>query len=550
LFFRARAGVQARMCVRVVETSEMTSAGVRFVRVGAALLVLWLLLLPAGCVRGPVLLSEAEQRPIDRKLVEYPSGFELRPYVRNLTAPSAIAFDTDGAILIAEGGAGGSDIRILGFRRDGSYFQIYPYGRQVPFGIVRTGFTIYGPIGGMVADRGKVYVSHRDANRRGVITAFDYDGNHQTVVADLPAQGDYGVTDLAIARDGRLFFGIGAASNSGVVGLDNWLWVRRYGEVSDKSWVDLKLLGYRFDTRNPRAGLFGGDDIAVTAPFQPFGVSNQTRVHHVSNGKPTAAIYSVSPTGGDLRVEAHGIRYPRGLAFNEYGRLYFTNDGMELRGTRPVKDDPDALLRLVPGTYYGWPDYSTDLQPISETRFQPPVELVIKTGYPDIGFLVDHSASGLLRPDRNTLMQATFPPLSGAAKMEFVPDSGPFNDYRGSAIVALAGDRAPFATSGYKLTSPVGYKVVRVDVDNHQVKDFIRNTENVPASRQQKLEGDALERPIDVKFGPDGAMYVLDFGQLQLKKDGREKVAPRTGRIFKLVPVSERPAGAAGTQPD
>ena len=37
------------------------------------------------------------------------------------------------------------------------------------------------------------------------------------------------------------------------------------------------------------------------------------------------------------------------LAINEFGRVYFTNDGMEMRGTRPIKDDPDSLLRLVPG---------------------------------------------------------------------------------------------------------------------------------------------------------------------------------------------------------
>ncbi len=492
-----------------------------------------------GCAQGPRLLPKAEQKAIDRAIVEYPTGFELTPYVRNLTAPTAIAFDTDGSLLIAENSLEEGQPHIFGYRTDGTRFEIYPTHQPLPFGLARSGFRIYGPIGGMACYRGRVYVSHRDANRRGVITAFNYDGSHITIVADLPAQGDYSVTDLAISPSGHLYFGLGAATNSGVVGIDNWDvgWVQDYPKVCDAPWKRLKLLGYRFDTPNPRAGLFGGDDISVTAPFQSFGTSNQTTIPKAANDKPTAAVYSVSPYGGNLKVEAHGIRLPRGLAFNEYGRLYVTNNGMELRGTRPVKDDPDALLWLVPETWYGWPDYSADLQPISESRFQPPVEMIIKTGYPDLSFLIDHQTSGLLRPDRNTLLQAVFPPLSGAAKMDFVPPSGPFKEFHGNVIITLSGDRAPFATSGHKLISPVGYKLVRVDVDMRQIKDFVYNTRELPAHMLGR-DVEAIERPIDVKFGPDGAMYILDLGQMEMK-DGREKVVPGTGRVFKLVGVNE-----------
>lgn len=488
-----------------------------------------------GCASQPHILPLSDQTTIDRRNVEYPSGFELKPYVVNLTAPTAMAFDAQGTLLIAEGGVGGSSPRIFGLRADGERFDIYPVGRRIP--LVQTGFEIYGPIGGMAVDQGRVYISHRDAKGRGVITAFGYDGSHTTIVADLPAEGEFSVTDIAIAPSGRLFFGIGSATNSGVVGLDDWAmgWVDRHSKFCDLPWMDLKLLGYRFDTRNPRSGLFGGDDIAVTAPFQPFGTSNQTRIRRASNEKPTGAIYSVNPAGGGLKVEAHGIRRPRGLAFNEDGNLYMTNNGMELRGTRPVKDDPDALLKVVSGTWYGWPDFSTDLYPISDARFQPGAEMIIKSGYPDISFLIDHETSGLLRPNRNTLLRATFQSLSGAAKMDFAPGAGPFKDYHGNAIVALSGDTAPFATSGRKLLSPVGFKVVRVDVDAHQVKDFVRNTQGKPASR---LDDDpvALERPIDVKFGPDGCLYILDFGEMSMRT-GRPHIKPGTGRIFRLVPA-------------
>jgi glucose/arabinose dehydrogenase len=118
-----------------------------------------------------------------------------------------------------------------------------------------------------------------------------------------------------------------------------------------------------------------------------------------------------------------------------------------------------------------------------------------------------------------------------------VPEKGPFSEFFHSAIVALDGDRAPFATSGSKeFEGPVGFKVSRVDLDTKQVKDFIRNTTGTPAS-QQPYGTVALERPIDVKFGPDGALYILDFGRME-NKNGVPRLFPNTGRIFKLVPTT------------
>src|SRR4051794_39177253 len=104
-----------------------------------------------GCVTHPVLLKPDQQRTIDRSVVEYPAGFELHAFVRNLTAPSAIAFDTDGTIWIAENGANNDSPRIFGYRGDGALVQIYPTNQQIPL-LSRRGFRIYGPIGGMLAD--------------------------------------------------------------------------------------------------------------------------------------------------------------------------------------------------------------------------------------------------------------------------------------------------------------------------------------------------------------------------------------------------------------
>lgn len=495
----------------------------------------------SGCKAGPEILRD--EAPIDRSVVEYPPGFELRPYIKGLTAPTAITFDGEGSLLIAESGFDDSKPRIFGFKKDGTFFNVWPRGKAIPF--LERGFRMTGPIGGMVATGGRVFVTHRDENGLGRVTAFTYDNSTtppKTIVADLPARGDYGMTDIAVHPNGRLYFGVGAATNSGVVGLDNLHagWTKRHPNFCDVPYVDIKLNGFRFDTPNPFASIFGGSDKAVTGPFQKFGASDQTGVPR-PNGKPTAAIYSCAQDGGDLRVEAHGLRNPAGLTFNEYGTLYITNQGMELRGTRPIQDDPDAFLKMVGGeTWYGWPDFSADLRSVTEPQFQPPRDMAIRYGYPNVRSLIDHAASRLIPPTPGTMLFGTFKPLSGASKFDFAPASGPFRKYRGDAIVALAGDRAPFATSNFPLKGPSGYKLALVNIDQRKVEDFIRNTKELPNSRLGKeRDHNALERPIDVKFGPDGAMYILDFGQL-IMKNAQPDIRKGTGRIYRLMgPSSE-----------
>lgn len=517
----------------------------------AALVMLAILMAASpGCGPRARVVPVADRKPIDRAVIEGPAGFTVQRYIENLTAPTSIAFDDKGNLLIAESGADGRPPAIYGFKPDGARFSIY-HDPRLPLGVGSPKAKLYGPIGGMVHHEGKLYVSHRDATGKGVISALGYDGSRKTIIAGMPAQGDYGLTDLAVGTDGRLYFGIGTATNSGIVGLDNWAtgWVRRHPKVRDKPWTPLRLRGVRMDSRNPLAGLFGPGEKAVTGAFQAFDVANKSRVYPPQDRKFNGAIYSVALDGGDLRPEAWGIRLPRGLAFNSAGlTLFFTNNGMEMRGTRPVRDDPDVLCRLVRGTWYGWPDYSADFHDITLPQFQPPVELMFGTGYDSLPALVDQDGSGpggagLKPPPRDVLLRGRFPSQSGAAKLAMPPRSGPFEQYQGSAFVALSGDRAPFATANQKTIGPIGHKVVRVQVDNQQVEDFLRNTRGLPAHRLPKhIRKLALERPVDVKFGPDGSLYVLDMGQMTVK-GGKEKVKAKTGRVFRIVPVTD-PAAA------
>jgi len=166
------------------------------------------------------------------------------------------------------------------------------------------------------------------------------------------------------------------------------------------------------------------------------------------------------------------------------------------------------------------------------------MELMLKTGYPELAALIDHSASNLDTPDhfRDQMRYCAFESQSGAAKLDIVPGVGPLKQFRDDGIVTLSGDRAPFATSGQQLLGAIGYRVDRVNLDpqkHNQRADFIRNTSGKPASWMgEGVVG--LERPCDVKFASDGTLYILDMGVMRVH-NGKEKVGGGTGRLFKLV---------------
>ena len=505
-------------------------------------------LLASGCATSPIFIPEAARQTIDRRVTEYPDGFVLKRFMVNLTCPTAFCFDETHNLIVVEGGIDGRDPRIILVRPDGSMSNVYPVETRIP--IVKPGFRIYGPCDGVVAYKGTIYVAHRDRHDMGVITAFTYNGDHHTIIAGLPAQGDFGVTALAIPPvpvEPRLYFGVGAATNSGVVGLDNWDegWARDHPQACDQAYQTLNLLGFRFDVPNPQASLFTPATL-VTVPYAPLGTSDVTQIPGVQFPvqKPSGAIFSVALDGGDPKVEAWGVRDPEGIAVDDVGSIYVTDRGMELRGTRPVDNDPDALFELGPfrGSYLGFPDYSRSLEPLYDPKYQPPSWMVLPTGYPSVRFVIDHEASRLSPPDRD-LLKATFAWQSGAGKITLFPRTGPFHipRFEGQMLVALWGDRGPFSTSGRPIPDPLpGYRVVRVDLNSRsgegQVMDFLYNTDGGPASSLNEGRHEGIERPMDLKFGPDGNLYVLDFGQASFKH-GHLKAESGTGKIFILQPA-------------
>jgi glucose/arabinose dehydrogenase len=180
-----------------------------------------------------------------------------------------------------------------------------------------------------------------------------------------------------------------------------------------------------------------------------------------------AAVMTYQPGGGGGQLYARGLRNAVGLATNPWtGEIWATNNGRDTMG-----DDtpPETVYALFEGGDYGWP--RCDAGGIA---------------YPDYGTCVGVSAPAVQ-------MQAHMAPLGLAFY-----SSGPFPPEYHSLYIALHGS--------WNRSSPVGYKVMRVPLENGRVagpaEDFVTGW--------LKADESSSGRPAGVTVAADGSLLVSD----------------------------------------
>ena len=106
----------------------------------------------------------------------------------------------------------------------------------------------------------------------------------------------------------------------------------------------------------------------------------------------------------------------------------------------------------------------------------------------------------------------------------------------GEAFITQFGDMAPWVG---KVLHPVGFKVVRVDVESGVIEDFAVNRgERIAPASALKTAG--LERPVAVAFNGAGtALYVVDFGVMAMGKQGPFPVK-ETGAVWRITRTAGR----------
>lgn len=475
------------------------------VRAGAALL---LLCLSTGCFtlfakgQGGA-ESRSHRAPPDPAEVAVPEGYEVDAIAAGFTFPIAVTFDAQQRPVVLEAGYSYGEVflppKLIRLEKDGTRTTLVEGGPG-------------GPWTGVFFRDGFFYVADGGESGPGRILKISPEGEITELVTGLPTLGDHHTNGPAIGEDGWLYFATGTATNSGIVGPDNFQfgWLKRYPDFHDVPCEDVTLTGFSAQSEDP---LSPDNGPVKTGPYLPF--KRAASVGEVIKGRVpcSGAIMRTRLEGGPVELVAWGFRNPFGLALDPEGQLFATENGYDIRGSRPVFGASDNLWRVEAGRWYGWPEYSAGI-PITSPGFAPPGK--------------DKPAQLLQSREQQVPAPAAILGVHSSSNGFDFSRSDSFG-HRGEAFIAQFGDMTPGTG---KLFNPVGFRVVRVQLDGGIVRTFAANRKGSGPASALKTGG--LERPTAARFTPSGdALYVVDFGILAMEGNAPKPVE-KTGVLWRI----------------
>lgn len=457
-------------------------------------------------------------------------GFKITKVVGGLTYPTSVTWDDDGTMYVSEAGGGLNPEQLAPSRllriEDG----------QISKAIDLTGTGIHASLVGLTYYNGNFFVTHRAQDLTGAVSMITKEGQ-VTKLFDgiIDSQAEHQINDIAVGPDGMMYVTVGPAGNAGVLDLSVAPWVMASPGVHTTPCQDIVLLGKNFKTPDFRTET--PTDSVMTGAFVTFG--SETAPGQIIQGvnKCGGSILKFDPNSPNtVSTYAWGFRNLIGITWNDKGEMFAAENGYDVRGSRPVNDEIDVTLKITEGMWYGVPDYSAAREPLTEERFGSPdslqAEIFIngESMGKDLGFLIDHEASGLTPPDPSMVL-GRHEINSSPCLLDVAPES--WGDLAGQLFVAEWGDLAPPTNPLRGKTPTQGYRVAQVDPTTGAVTTFVSNIGGGPAS-SSGTQG--IERPFDVKFGPDGAMYVVDYGVVNIDMTKKPPYAylTGTGAVWKI----------------
>jgi glucose/arabinose dehydrogenase len=388
-------------------------------------------------------------------------------------------------------------------------------------------------------------------------------------ISGLPT-GDH-PTEQVLVKDGWVYWSQGSATNSGVVGRDNG---GGKGQ-QDIPCQDVKLSNNVFDS--------GGG--IMTSPYSAFGVQ---RPGAVVPAFETASYRGVC-TGAILRARIHarnpsrtiqpfssGYRNPYAIRFAPEdhalgGGLLLGENGEDERGSRPTNNAPDRLqlAQVNPdGTpdYHGWPDQFGFLASTQAT-FNPvggPADDLC--GPPAMAAFDAAACAAAVRAEDVPVKPAlAYPPQTPKQPISIMDADASETgiDFagagftsslvkRGAALVTQEGD---FGFSPPNGTPEGGHDVLLFNF-NQPGQPFsstqqrfafncaVANQAHTPdggaacttGGEDQAFEAmiHGINRPTFAMFGPDGALYVVDYGAVRDLGAGTHIANPAEGPLVEI----------------
>ena len=558
---------------------------------------------------NPVCPNEtAHYNPGNGEDIVVPKGFKVEVFAKGLNMPTDVAFvggKEKFQVIVLESGTGlpsrcnnnelvpanpgmpmgpklsKFDARnpftpnVLVFDQDGRKIS-GPLGKPTATG---AGFQADGPAIGLTFEKefqgGRLFATDSNQGVRGApgtannssrvlevkINAGRTSAQVIPLIRGLPT-GDH-PTEQIVAKDGWLYWSQGSTTNSGVTGHDNGGGDNQH-EIACQ---DVTLSDSVFDSGDGhrQSGYSGHNQFRPGARVRAF--------EGTQKGMCSGAILRAKISNPQNTVEpvAWGFRNPYGLRFSPpdhplKGQLLISENGEDERGSRPVNNAPDrvAIARQNPdGTpeFHGWPDRfgfldSTQavFNPVGGPADDNPAFVVGNPVLPIFAFPPQPIAAPL----------ALEPADVAAVGLDFAPSAFVGGVVKKHAVLLSREGDFGFST---KNGDPIlGHDVELINftkLDNPNELQMSRFAFNCPQGRQghnpdgsptcevhsnqaftDMLRG--INRPTTIRFGPDGAAYLVDYGAVRdfgrsvpatrftLDADAPLVQIPGTGTIFRI----------------
>ena len=512
-----------------------------------------------------------------------PQGFEVSVFAKGLNSPTAVAFRGDARrfeVFVLESGHGlpsrcnDETSSVVG----GQFSVTNPFTPDILV-FDESGRLIRGPLakptasgGGLQAhgpaidiafekgfEGGRLFATDSNQairavgaqnNSSRIVTVNPETGKVSPFIAGLPT-GDHPAEQITF-KDGWIYWSQGSTTNSGVVGRDNGGGANQH----DIPCQDITLSGHLFDS--------GGG--VTTSGYSDFGTHRTTvKAFDGATGKGIcdgsilrAKVNAANPKS-TIEPFSWGYRNPYGIRFAPddhalKGGLFVTENGEDERGARPTNNSPDRLQLAQQNPdgspdYHGWPDRFGFLDS-TQAVFNPVGGPGDDNAAVVVGMPVPHVLA--FPPQPVTAPLALEPADVAIVGLDFVPNSfvhGPVK--RGAALAGREGD---FGFSKANGTPEEGHDVQLINFSapgeplQLQLQRFAHNS-----TFEQAFVGQihGINRPVDLKFGPDDCAYLVDYGAVrdfgQSDPDSKFKVAgdgpllqiPGTGVIWKICRVGD-----------
>jgi glucose/arabinose dehydrogenase len=407
-------------------------------------------------------------------------------------------------------------------------------------------------------------------NSSRIVTIDPDSGDVTAFITNLPT-GDHPSEQLAF-RDGWIYWSQGSTTNSGVVGLDNGGGTNQ----QDIPCRDITLSDNLFDSGNG----------VKTSGYSPFGTQRPGAVvkafesashQGVCDGAILRARLHADHPENTIEPYSWGYRNGYAIRFSPRnhalgGELLVGEDGADERGARPSNNAPDNIQLARKSDdggpdYHGWPDQYGFL-PSSQAVYNPvggpgddlcvldPTNLPSTCTPDSLAQILSEDVpikDVLAAPPQDiTSPIATEAADSSFTGIEFVPDSFVRSPVEpGAVLYALEGD---FGFSVPNATDPaheIGHEVKLINFSKPgqpltlQISEFAHNN----TFDQAFVSGiHGWNRPTNVRMGPDGCAWVVDYGAVRdFGQGGADSKfvgaangplvqIPGTGVIFRICP--------------